>query len=61
MCPLLDASNPRCSTHLTLRNLAGAFTHCADRYTDCHIYRELLARAIADERPTARQPMLAAS
>ncbi len=44
MCPLVDASDTRCATHLTLNNIFRAFAHCADRYTECPVYRELIAK-----------------
>lgn len=59
VCPLLDSSYPRCSNHLSLRNLVGAFTHCADRFVECPIYRELLAKAAPDERKAISSLLIA--
>lgn len=55
VCPIVDECNPRCATHLTLRNLLGAFAHCADRYCECPIYQELRASGASclDVQPTA--------
>ena len=41
MCPFLEKSEARCSTHLNLRNIVQAFAHCAGRYRDCPVYRGL--------------------
>ena len=59
VCPLLDSSYPRCSNHLSLKNLIGAFTHCADRFVECPIYRDLLAKASSDERQAITGLLLA--
>lgn len=56
---MLDESHPRCSTHLTLRNIVGAFTHCADQYCECPVYRDLLKKAVSDDTP--RRLLCAAS
>jgi len=42
VCPFVDRDDPRCAAHLTLRNLPEAFAHCADRYTTCPVYQELI-------------------
>ncbi|MCK4276775.1 MAG: hypothetical protein KAX78_09695 [Phycisphaerae bacterium] len=51
MCPFVNSDDRRCSTHLTLENIAIALAHCANRYTDCPIFHELLA----EERAHAPQ------
>ncbi|MBI5725768.1 MAG: hypothetical protein HZA50_17545 [Planctomycetes bacterium] len=55
MCPFVDKSEPRCSSHLRLRNIFQAFTHCADRYADCQIYHILQADA---RRQQLRRPVV---
>jgi hypothetical protein len=42
MCPFLDKSNAACAAHLTLSNISSAFAHCADRFTDCPVYAQLI-------------------
>jgi hypothetical protein len=42
VCPFVDRGDARCSAHLTMKNLASAYVHCADRYTLCPIFQELL-------------------
>ncbi|MFB3890964.1 MAG: hypothetical protein ACE15C_02945 [Phycisphaerae bacterium] len=61
MCPLVDVSNPRCAPHLTLNNIIRAFTHCADRYSECTVYRELVAKAGEYESDRATRALLRAS
>ena len=43
MCPMLDKSDARCATHLTLANISRAFAHCADQYEQCPIYQQTVA------------------
>ena len=43
MCPFVDSGHARCAVCMTLRNLTRAFVLCADRYTECPIYRERVA------------------
>ena len=43
MCPFVDQSDARCATHLTLANISRAFAHCADEYTMCPVYQQLIA------------------
>lgn len=43
MCPMLEKSDARCATHLTLANISSAFAHCADRYEQCPIYQQTVA------------------
>ena len=61
MCQLVDASDTRCATHLTLNNIFRAFAHCADRYCECPVYRELLAKAGSYESEDAERVLLRAS
>ncbi len=42
MCPFVNKSDIRCATHWTLRNLTQTFSHCADRFTVCPVYRSLI-------------------
>lgn len=49
MCPLVDKSNSRCATHLTLANLSCAFAHCAGEYDDCPVYKEIRVKKIRPE------------
>ena len=59
MCPFIDKAEARCADHLTLRNVARAFAHCANRYTTCPVYHKLLAERIAQE--SANTKLAAAS
>jgi hypothetical protein len=65
VCPFVDKSDARCATHLTLANIARAFAHCADEYTDCPIYQKLITELTSDgcehEEPAAAASLLAAS
>ncbi len=65
MCPMLEKSNARCATHLTLANISGAFAHCADQYEQCPIYRQILAELLDDtcqyKETTAAVGLLVAS
>ncbi len=45
---MLDKSDARCATHLTLANISSAFAHCADQYEQCPIYRQALAELLDD-------------
>jgi hypothetical protein len=45
----VDRPDPRCAAHLSLENISSAFAYCADRYTECPIYRQLLSEANAHE------------
>jgi len=40
---MLENSDARCATHLTLANISSAFAHCADRYEQCPIYQKAIA------------------
>ncbi len=42
MCPFLDNSNEACAAHLTMSNILSAFAHCADRFTECPVYAQLI-------------------
>lgn len=46
MCPMLENSDVRCATHLTLANISSAFAHCADRYEQCPIYKRTVAEML---------------
>ncbi len=65
MCPFVNKTDARCGAHLTLGNLAQAFAHCADCYTDCPIYRELSGKltgnADNNDRAKTAASFLAAS
>ncbi len=64
VCPFLDRSDPRCATHLTLANITRAFAHCADRYCECPVHRQLVREMICDghyEKTAAPVGLLAAS
>jgi len=50
MCPFVDNADARCAAHLTFRNLVSAFAHCADQYTRCKTYQELLRGFTANGR-----------
>lgn len=41
MCPFVNSSDPRCSAHLTLREIVTAFAHCAGQYSRCPVYQTL--------------------
>jgi len=43
VCPFVNANDPRCSAHLTLTNIRSALAHCANRYSECPVYHQLLA------------------
>lgn len=45
MCPFLNASDPRCSAHLTLKNIQTALAHCADCYMQCPVYQAMIGQA----------------
>ena len=47
VCPFVNASDPQCSAHLTLRNIMTAYVHCADRYTECPVYLALIGKTDA--------------
>ncbi len=55
MCPFVEKADPRCATHLTLRNLYRAFAHCADRYSSCPVYQALNAEQFQHD-PGERVP-----
>ena len=59
MCPFVDKSDDRCAAHMTLRNVLQAFLHCADRYSDCPVYSQMVARAFTSDLKAS--PALAAS
>ena len=43
MCPHVNQADPRCGRHLTLDDLAWAFSHCVERPASCPIYWEIAA------------------
>ena len=43
---MLDKSDVRCATHLTLANISSAFAHCADQYEQCPVYRKAIAEML---------------
>jgi hypothetical protein len=48
VCPFVNKADRRCAAHWTLRNLSQAFTHCADRYAVCPVYRMLIQELFND-------------
>jgi len=50
VCPFVDSADPRCATHLTLRNINRAFAQCADRYILCPVYQSRMTELLSDER-----------
>lgn len=63
VCPFLEKSNPRCSSHLNIRNIGQAYAHCAGRYQACPVFRELRAHPCTHDysRHRATYSFLAAS
>lgn len=61
MCPFVEMSDPRCAAHLTMRNIAWAYTHCADCYSECQVYLELVLEDVRHEKANTAVPLLAAS
>ena len=61
MCPFIDKANTRCADHMTFRNIANAFAHCANRYTACQVYQKLSARQFAHDKVRSARGLLAAS
>ena len=49
MCPFTDRGEPRCATHWTLHNVGDAFRYCANRYTECPAYQQLLREMLSHE------------
>lgn len=45
MCPHVNKADRRCAAHFILSNVGRAFEHCANRYDECPVYREVLAHA----------------
>ncbi len=43
---MLEKSDARCATHLTLANISSAFAHCADQYEQCPIYQQAFAELL---------------
>ena len=50
MCPFVNKSDIRCATHWTLRNLPQTFSHCADRFSVCPVYRTLIRELCTDAK-----------
>jgi hypothetical protein len=61
VCPYVDNDDQRCAEHLTLANLFSAFTHCADDYAECPIYRERIVHGCRYEGQTAAETLFALS
>jgi len=57
VCPFVNKSDVRCATHWTLRNLTQTFSHCADRFNVCPVYRTLVRELCTDaqDRQYARE------
>ncbi len=53
MCPFVNKSDIRCATHWTLRNLTQTFSHCADRFSVCPVYRSLMRELCTDAQDRA--------
>ncbi len=51
MCPFLDNADPRCSAHLSLRNITKAFAHCAGHFEACPLFQELRNHLTQHEHP----------
>ncbi len=63
VCPYLENGNPGCSPHLNMRNIVQAFVHCAGRYENCAVFKEIRANTCKYEFTsyTATFSLLAAS
>ena len=61
MCPFIDKANTRCADHMTFRNIANAFGHCANHYTACAVYQKLTAQQFAHDKVRSAPGLLAAS
>ena len=61
MCPFIDNADARCASHLTFRNVAHAFAHCADHFRACPIYQQLIARGPVHAKDNSAMQYLAAS
>jgi len=61
VCPFVDKAYSRCATHMTLRNVTEAVAYCANRYTACPIYQELVADDRQSEHLKAPLSLLAGS
>ena len=61
MCPFIDEADVRCTARLTLRELARAFSECADGYTKCPIYQEMIAHEPHRQRQESRRRLAVAS
>jgi hypothetical protein len=65
LCPFINKSDIRCATHWTLRNLTQTFSHCADRFAVCPVYRNMVRELCTDaqdrQHVTAERSLLAAS
>jgi len=57
----VDKADPRCAAYLTMQNLSRAFALCADRYTACPIYQELLTEERKHDEAEAFKDLLATS
>lgn len=61
VCPFVDKAYSRCSACMTLRNVTQAVAYCANRYTACPIYQDLLADDRQSQHVKAPLGLLAAS
>ena len=61
MCPLVNKADPRCGAQLTLRNVTRAVAYCANRYTACPIYQDLIAHDAGKDKGKPTAAVLAAS
>lgn len=49
MCPFVENGERRCAAHMTLRNVAQAYGHCAGNYHDCPVYQQLTEELLAHD------------
>ena len=61
MCPFIDSADARCANHLTVRNVARAFAHCADHYRVCPVYQQLIAGRCGHDKDRVPLRLLVAS
>jgi hypothetical protein len=61
MCPLIDEPDDRCRRCLCVDRIELAFRLCADRHTDCSVFRERRAEELCCQNSTDRAILAAAS
>lgn len=61
MCPLIDKPDDRCGLCLCVGQIELAFRLCADRHSDCSVYRERRAEESRRETTADRAVLAAAS